>query len=93
MTGDYPITTYTWPGAVCLFFMVIAAVGMVSIHSVLIAGGLLKLSKAAGQTGKMLCPEELPAMIGINILTGFSEVSHLPLRNGNPKWMLANGPA
>lgn len=33
LTGDYPITTYTWPARFVNFFMVIAAVGVVSVPS------------------------------------------------------------
>jgi len=39
LTGDYPITTYTWPAKFVNFFMVIAAVGVVSVPSGLIASG------------------------------------------------------
>ncbi|CAB9514739.1 gated channel subfamily KQT member 1 [Seminavis robusta] len=43
LTGDYPITTYTWPARVCCFFMVIAAVGVVSVPSGLIASGFSEI--------------------------------------------------
>ena len=39
LTGDYPIITYSWPSRFTNFFMVIAAVGVVSIPSALIASG------------------------------------------------------
>jgi hypothetical protein len=42
LTGDYPIITYSWPGRVVNFFMVIAAVGIVSIPSGLIASGFVE---------------------------------------------------
>lgn len=57
MTGDYPIITYTWPARVVNFFMVIAAVGVVSIPSALIASGFVEIvqsknkSRNAGQDG------------------------------------------
>lgn len=39
LTGDYPITTYTWTSRFINFFMIIAAVGVVSVPSGLIASG------------------------------------------------------
>mmetsp|Transcript_130029 Transcript_130029/g.193603 ORF Transcript_130029/g.193603 Transcript_130029/m.193603 type:complete len:1282 (-) Transcript_130029:195-4040(-) len=43
LTGDYPITTYNWPSRFVNFFMVIAAVGVVSIPSALIASGFVEI--------------------------------------------------
>jgi hypothetical protein len=43
LTGDYPITTYTWPAKFVNFFMVIAAVGVVSVPSGLIASGFMEI--------------------------------------------------
>ena len=43
LTGDYPITTYTWPARFVNFFMVIAAVGVVSIPSSLVAAGFMEI--------------------------------------------------
>ena len=43
LTGDYPITTYTWPARFVNFLMVIAAVGVVSIPSGLIASGFIEI--------------------------------------------------
>jgi hypothetical protein len=43
LTGDYPITTYTWPARFVNFFMVIAAVGVVSVPSGLIASGFVEI--------------------------------------------------
>jgi len=43
LTGDYPITTYCWPGRFVNFFMVVAAVGVVSIPSGLIANGFVDI--------------------------------------------------
>lgn len=43
LTGDYPITTYSWPARFTNFFMVIAAVGVVSIPSGLIASGFVDI--------------------------------------------------
>jgi len=43
LTGDYPIITYTWPARFVNFFMVIAAVGVVSIPSGLIASGFVEI--------------------------------------------------
>jgi hypothetical protein len=54
LTGDYPITTYTWPARFVCFFMVITAVGVVSIPSGLIASGFVEIvqSKSAVRRGK-----------------------------------------
>lgn len=51
MTGDYPIITYTWGARFVNFFMVIAAIGVVSIPSGLIANGFVAIvqSKAKAQ--------------------------------------------
>lgn len=43
LTGDYPITTYTWTARFVCFFMVIAAVGVVSVPSALIASGFVQI--------------------------------------------------
>lgn len=43
LTGDYPITTYTWPARLVCLFMVLAAVGVVSIPSGLIANGFVTI--------------------------------------------------
>jgi len=43
LTGDYPITTYDWPAKFVNFFMVVAAVGVVSIPSGLIANGFVDI--------------------------------------------------
>ena len=46
LTGDYPIITYSWPGRIVNFFMVIAAVGIVSIPSGLIASGFVEIVRS-----------------------------------------------
>jgi hypothetical protein len=43
LTGDYPITTYTWPARLVCLFMVVAAVGVVAIPSGLIASGFVSI--------------------------------------------------
>jgi hypothetical protein len=43
LTGDYPITTYTWPARFVCLLMVLAAVGVVSIPSGLIASGFVTI--------------------------------------------------
>jgi len=43
LTGDYPIIDYNWPARFVNFFMVIAAVGVVSIPSGLIASGFVQI--------------------------------------------------
>ena len=43
LTGDYPIITYTWPARFVNVFMVLAAVGVVSIPSALIASGFVEI--------------------------------------------------
>jgi len=54
MTGDYPITTYTWPARFVNFFMVIAAVGVESIPSALVANGFVRIvrSKARARSSR-----------------------------------------
>ena len=56
LTGDYPITTYSWPARFVNFFMVIAAVGVVSVPSGLIANGFVTLvqSKAKRRAGDLM---------------------------------------
>jgi hypothetical protein len=46
LTCDYPIITYSWSGRVVNFFMVIAAVGVVSIPSGLIASGFVEIVRS-----------------------------------------------
>lgn len=52
LTGDFPLIEYGWPGRFVLFFMVIAAVGVVSIPSGVIASGFAEIvqSKSGVQT-------------------------------------------
>jgi len=59
LTGDYPIITYTWPARIVNFFMVIAAVGVVSIPSGLIASGFVEIvqSKNKALRGESLVGE------------------------------------
>ena len=52
LTGDYPIITYSWPGRVVNFFMVIAAVGIVSIPSGLIASGFVEIVRSKNMKSK-----------------------------------------
>lgn len=49
LTGDYPIITYTWPARFVNFFMVIAAVGVVSIPSGVIASGFVEIVQSKNQ--------------------------------------------
>ncbi|GKY98976.1 hypothetical protein MPSEU_000853300 [Mayamaea pseudoterrestris] len=51
LSGDYPIITYSWAARLVCFFMVIAAVGVVSVPSGLIASGFVEVvrSKHEGQ--------------------------------------------
>jgi hypothetical protein len=55
LTGDYPITTYSWPAKFINFFMVIAAVGVVSIPSGLIASGFMDIvaRKSKARNGEL----------------------------------------
>mmetsp|Transcript_2717 Transcript_2717/g.5880 ORF Transcript_2717/g.5880 Transcript_2717/m.5880 type:complete len:1287 (+) Transcript_2717:156-4016(+) len=43
LTGDFPIITYTWPARFTQFFIVVTAVGVVSIPSGLIASGFVDI--------------------------------------------------
>ena len=56
LTGDYPIIEYTWPARFVNFFMVIAAVGVVTIPSGLIASGFVEIvqSKNKKRRGEAL---------------------------------------
>jgi Ion transport protein len=55
LTGDYPITTYSWPAKFINFFMVISAVGVVSIPSGLIASGFMDIvaRKSKARNGEL----------------------------------------
>jgi hypothetical protein len=53
LTGDYPITTYNWPSRFTNFFMVIAAVGVVSIPSGLIASGFVDIVQSKNKASKI----------------------------------------
>ncbi len=50
LTGDYPITTYAWPAKIVNFFMVVAAVGVVSIPSGLIANGFVDIVQSKNKS-------------------------------------------
>ena len=52
LTGDYPITTYDWPAKFVNFFMVVAAVGVVSIPSGLIASGFVEIVQSKNKSKK-----------------------------------------
>lgn len=56
LTGDYPITTYSWPARFVNFFMVIAAVGVVSIPSGLIASGFVEIVQSKQNKKRGLPP-------------------------------------
>jgi hypothetical protein len=53
LTGDYPIITYTWPARFVCVLMVLAAVGVVSVPSGLLASGFVEIvqSKAKARRG------------------------------------------
>jgi len=55
LTGDYPIITYDWPARFLNFFMVIAAVGVVSVPSALVASGFAEIvqSKSNRRQGEV----------------------------------------
>ncbi|KAG7358930.1 ion transport protein [Nitzschia inconspicua] len=60
LTGDYPITTYSWPARFTNFFMVIAAVGVVSIPSGLIASGFVDIVQSKNKAKKDYPTEAIP---------------------------------
>ena len=64
LTGDYPITTYTWPARFVNFFMVIAAVGVVSIPSGLIASGFVEILQSKNKAKKARQGEGPPPPTG-----------------------------
>lgn len=51
LTGDYPITEYDWFGRIICFFMVIVAVGVVSIPSGIIADGFTEIVESKTSSG------------------------------------------
>jgi len=89
LTGDYPITEYSWPSRFINFFMVIAAVGVVSIPSALIANGFVEIvqskikaknARAQGSEG-----DPAPGIAGDD----WYEVAYRQLENVDPppsKW-------
>jgi len=62
LTGDYPIITYTWPSRFICVLMVIAAVGVVSVPSGLLASGFIDIvqSKAKARSGDLPVPAGNP---------------------------------
>mmetsp|Transcript_51333 Transcript_51333/g.165046 ORF Transcript_51333/g.165046 Transcript_51333/m.165046 type:complete len:732 (+) Transcript_51333:1208-3403(+) len=52
LTGDYPIVTYSAAGRVTCFLMVVAAVGVVSVPSGLIASGFQQVVDERHETGE-----------------------------------------
>lgn len=62
LTGDYPIITYTWPARFICVLMVVAAVGVVSVPSGLLASGFVEIvqSKAKARRGNLPVPEGNP---------------------------------
>eukprot|EP00980_Cylindrotheca_fusiformis_P006926 scaffold1442_cov128-Cylindrotheca_fusiformis.AAC.47 len=92
MTGDYPITDYTWPSRFVNFFMVIAAVGVVSIPSALIASGFVEIvqskikAKEASHGGES--NEPIPVRNGV-AGDDWYEIAYRELENADPpasKW-------
>uniref|UniRef100_A0A7S4EPX0 Ion transport domain-containing protein n=1 Tax=Pseudo-nitzschia australis TaxID=44445 RepID=A0A7S4EPX0_9STRA len=61
LTGDYPITTYSWPAKFVNFLMVVAAVGVVSIPSGLIANGFVDIVNSKNKAKKKEGSKEVPA--------------------------------
>ena len=73
LTGDYPIITYDWPARFTNFFMVIAAVGVVSVPSGLVASGFLdivqsksKIRRGEGRPGDDWYEVALRALEGVD---------------------------
>ena len=56
LTGDYPIITYSWPARFICFFMVIAAVGVVSVPSGLLASGFMDLVQSKAKVRRGVTP-------------------------------------
>lgn len=46
LTGDYPIITYTLSARAACFFMIVAAVGIVSVFSAIIATGFTQIAQS-----------------------------------------------
>ena len=58
LTGDYPIIEYNWPARFVNFFMVIAAVGVVSIPSGLIASGFVQIVQSKSKRRRARTQQE-----------------------------------
>eukprot|EP00934_Nitzschia_sp_Nitz4_P001046 Nitzschia sp. Nitz4//scaffold118_size93875//13823//17650//NITZ4_004777-RA/size93875-processed-gene-0.54-mRNA-1//-1//CDS//3329533691//1046//frame0 len=84
LTGDYPIITYSWPARFVNFFMVIAAVGVVSIPSGLIASGFVDIvqSKAKARRAQ---DGEAPMPTGAAAGDDWYELAYQSLEGVEPR--------
>lgn len=80
LTGDYPIITYTWPARFVNFFMVIAAVGVVSIPSGVVASGFVEIVQSKNRKRR----GEAPAAVGAVAGDDWYEISYRRLRGVQP---------
>ena len=80
LTGDYPITTYTWPARFVNFFMVIAAVGVVSIPSGVIANGFVQIVQSKNKRRR----GEEPTIVGGIAGDDWYEISYRELEGVEP---------
>ena len=81
LTGDFPMVEYDWVGRVVCFFMVIAAVGVVSIPSGIIASGFTEIvqSKVKVKTGEQIGAEgdgECFFFTNNPLISRYSDASH-----------------
>jgi hypothetical protein len=88
LTGDYPIITYSWPARLVNFFMVIAAVGVVSIPSGLIASGFVEIvrskSKKRTQAASGTESEYITASDALDIDDDWYEIRYRALEGVAP---------
>ena len=84
LTGDYPIITYSWPSRVVNFLMVIAAVGVVSIPSGLIASGFVEIVQSKQKAKRARLGEGPPLQSGGVAGDDWYEYRYRALEGVNP---------
>lgn len=95
LTGDFPIITYSWPARFVLFLVVIAAVGVVTIPSGVIASGFVEIL----QSKKKMRLGGQPRVVGGVAGDDWYEISYRELEGVQPpsspfgttvdKWQIA----
>ena len=93
LTGDYPIVTYNFWGRLVCFFMVLAAVGVVSIPSGLIASGFAQIVQSKAKLRNLsLNSSDKVGEAGGNSGDGYFEHMYANLTGVEaPSWALTGG--